>query len=64
MNSKEQLSILKLLEDINILFNQGKIKDGDKWLYGLVYPHTFNHLIPKIEDAIAVLEAEIKFNEL
>jgi len=59
MNRKEQQTVLEVLTEIDRLFKIGRIKDGDKWSYGLVYPHTFTALIPRIEKIINNLNKDL-----
>lgn len=59
MNSAEQQSFLEILTEVDRLFKLGRIQDGDKWSYGLVYPHTFIPLIPRIEKLINSLGKDL-----
>ena len=59
MNSAEQQSVLEILTEVDCLFKLGRIQDGDKWSYGLVYPHTFIPLIPRIEKLINSLGKDL-----
>jgi hypothetical protein len=59
MNSAEQQSVLEVLTEVDRLFKMDRIKDGDRWSYGLVYPHTFIPLIPRIEKLINSLNKDL-----
>lgn len=59
MTSTEKQEALEILTEVDRLFKMGKVKDGDKWSYGLVYPHTFIPLIPRIEKLINKLNMDI-----
>jgi hypothetical protein len=58
MTSKEKESILEVLTEVDRLFKLDRVRDGDRWSYGLVYPHTFTKLIPKIENIIYSLSKD------
>jgi hypothetical protein len=58
MTSKEKESILEVLTEVDRLFKLDRVRDGDRWSYGLVYPHTFTQLIPKIENIIYSLSKD------